>query len=155
MQFFSISTCLCIIGLCISLSTQMTPTCRGMAIHMTPEEMDGLMTCMSEMAPDVTVQEDAAKMGAAVPKNEMACLGKCIMSKEGLLDDKGMPSKDLMMAKINASMPDSVIVEMDTAAAKCVDNHGKIVNPNDATCQSYHELTQCMTIALIELCKKP
>lgn len=24
---------------------------------MTPEEMDGLMTCMSEMAPDVTVQE--------------------------------------------------------------------------------------------------
>jgi hypothetical protein len=42
------------------------------------------------------------------------------------IDDKGMPSKENMLSKINSTMPEEVMADLDMAMEKCVENHGKL-----------------------------
>ncbi|OXA49973.1 uncharacterized protein LOC110854246 [Folsomia candida] len=139
---------------CVSLSTSMKdPTCRGQKMEVAEPDMQVWKDCLKEIAPEINTEDDQAKIEKKIPKEKMACLGKCFMMKEGLVDDKGMPSKDMMMTKINATMPMEVMEEMDSAMGKCVDETGKGVDPNDPTCMTYQPLTQCMMVAFMEICK--
>jgi len=153
---------LIVLGLCVSYALSASvkpvkqPKCRGKEMHVNDKDMKGIEDCVKEITPETKTSggDDLGNATKAISKEKMACLGKCILKNEGLIDDKGMPSKNNLMEKLNSTMPEEVLEEMDNAIAKCVDEHGKNVDPMEKTCQSYQPLTQCMTMAFVQVCKE-
>ncbi|ODN03633.1 hypothetical protein Ocin01_03028 [Orchesella cincta] len=137
------------------------PKCRGKETKLTPDELKTMSDCMKQFA-------GKSNNMSQIPKDSMGCVGKCILQKQGLVNDKGAPVKENIFAMVNATMEPDVAKEADEKLGKCIDEKCRTlklkifynlaqfmaggIDVNEKACQTYWPLVECVATAFMQIC---
>ncbi|CAL8094115.1 unnamed protein product [Orchesella dallaii] len=138
---FLVFACFCL----IQIQAFRQPKCRGKETKLTPDELKMMTECMKQFG-------GQSNNMSQIPKDAMGCVGKCILQRQGLVDDKGVPAKENIFAMVNATMEPDVAKEADEKLGKCIDEKSGGIDANEKACKTYWPLVECVGAAFMQIC---
>lgn len=111
-------------------------------LTLAPEFKKEIEPCMD---PAVYGTEEGMKN----PKCGFFCSGHAI----GILDDHGVPTKELYDQFLEAALPEKEMEKAKAHVHKCLDDFGSKVDPKDAHCEGAGDLHKCVVDALSMDCE--
>lgn len=85
--------------------------CRGVDLDIAEDHVMHINECMKEAG---------AKEVKDIEPGKMACFGKCVFNKKGLIDTNGKPHKEKIMNMIVDKMPKAVHDDLNKRVAVCL-----------------------------------
>ncbi|ODM94202.1 General odorant-binding protein 69a [Orchesella cincta] len=121
-------------------------SCRGVDLDITEDHIMHMNVCLKEAG---------AKEVKDVDPSKMPCFGKCVMARQGLIDDKGLPHKENLKKMIKDHLPKDVHDDLNKRIEFCLlPNNTEIIDPKDESCATYLPTLMCMHIAFLEECSQ-
>jgi len=127
----------------IEVSSQQQRSCRAIVSDLNKREIQSIGKCTKTLK-YTNVRDKIAKS---------SCVMKCVLSTENIITPAGEFSQANLDAFVDREFPEELRPKIKGLIAPCVEQYGKILDPNDEFCKSYEPAMKCFSSKLPSFCK--
>ncbi|CAG7717145.1 unnamed protein product [Allacma fusca] len=120
--------------------------CKGHDLNVSEKRKAVIVDCSMQLG---------IKSKSDFTPEKLPCFSKCLIEKQGLVDENGKPHKEkILQIQSDSKLPEELKAEIRKLMGDCLDEHGSKIQMDDKTCKSFEPLTMCVHKSYMTLCKE-